>query len=381
MHKVLNIIVLIFVCAVSLVNCKKPYNPPAINFDNKFLVIDGSLVNSPDSPTVITLSRTVKLTDSTQAFYPETGATVSIEDSSGGTFALSETPNGMYKSLPLVLNASNKYRLKITTSVGEQYASDFVQMQQTPPIDSVTWMQQGDVMVYVNTHDPSGNTKYYQWDFTETWQNTAPLVSELGVQNGLIYYVSDRPLDQRYNCWSSDHSTDILIGSSIALSSDVISMAPIAVVPDNSVKIGVRYSILVKQYAITEQAYQYLSILKKNTENLGSIFDAQPTQLTGNFHSLKNPEEMVVGYFTASSVQQKRIFISNGQVSWNYVYNGRSCDLLTIQQNATNFLIYNYPDTAYSAYYFSGTTGLTLARVSCIDCTVQGGTNVKPAYW
>ncbi|MDQ6901476.1 MAG: DUF4249 domain-containing protein [Bacteroidota bacterium] len=382
MNRFLTISFILFLFLFVYIGCKKPYSPPAISVDNKFLVIDGSLVNSADSPSVITLSRTVKLTDTTQSFYPETGATVSVEDSSGGDYVFFETPNGMYKSPPLSLNSSDKYRLKITTASGDQYASDYVQMQQTPPIDTITWQQQNDVSIYLNTHDPSNITKYYRWDYVETWQNRSPLESELGVENGFIYYVTDRPLDQKYNCWSTDNSTEILIGSSVALNQDVINLAPIALVPQNSVKINIRYSILVKQYAITEKAYQYFQILKKNTENLGSIFDAQPTQLVGNIHSVKNPSEIVIGYFTASSVQQKRIFIDKSQVTdWNYIYPGRDCDMITIEQNPANYLIYNYPDPDYSAYYFSGMTGLVLTRVSCVDCTLQGGANKKPSYW
>ena len=117
-------------------------------------------MTSADSPTVITLSRTTRLTDSTFTFSPETGASVSIEDSNGGTFNLFETANGIYKSSPLLLNASGKYRLDIRTASGGRYASDFVEVKQTPPIDSVTWQQQNDVMIYVSTHDPSNNTKY-----------------------------------------------------------------------------------------------------------------------------------------------------------------------------------------------------------------------------
>ncbi len=382
MNRFLTISLTLFLFLFVYIGCKKPYNPPEISVDNKFLVFDGSLVNSADSPSVITLSRTVKLTDTTQAFYPETGAAVSVEDSTGGNYVFLETPNGMYKSPPLSLNPADKYRLKITTSSGDQYASDYVEMLQTPPIDTLLWQQQKDVSIYLNTYDPSKQVKYYRWDYVETWQNRAPLESELGVENGLIYYVSNRPLDQKYNCWSTDYSTDLLLGSSVALSDAVINKFPLAVVPQNSVKINIRYSILVKQYAITEKAYQYFQILKKNTENLGSIFDAQPTQLIGNIHSVKNPSEVVLGYFTASSVQQNRIFISKDEVNnWNYVYTGRGCDVTTIEQNPANYLLYNYPDTGFSAYYFSGTTGLTLARVSCLDCTLQGGTNQKPAYW
>jgi hypothetical protein len=92
--------------------------------------------------------------------------------------------------------------------------------------------------------------------------------------------------------------------------------------------LGIRYSILVKQYALTEDGYHYYQILKKNTESLGSIFDAQPSELTCNFHSLQDPTEIVIGFFSASSVVQKRIFIDKSQVNWNFIYNGRSCDLM-----------------------------------------------------
>ena len=377
-----HVFILFIICIGINTSCKKPYNPPAISANNRFLVIDGTLINSPDSPTVITLSRTVRLTDTTTASSPEAGATVSAESKTGQFFSFNELPNGIYQSNPLVLNAADQYRLNITTSSGDQYQSDFVEVKQTPPIDSITWQQQNDVLIYANTHDPVNNTKYYRWDFTETWQYRAPLESELGVENGLMYYVEDHPAAQKFNCWSTDSSTEILLGSSVALSQDVISMAPIATVLQNSVKLNVRYSILVKQYALTDKAFQYFQILKKNTENLGSIFDAQPTQLTGNIHSVKNPGEVVIGYFTASSMQQKRIFIDNSQVSnWHYLYPGRECDEILIEQNPVNYLIYDYPDTAYSAYYFSGRTGLKISRVSCLDCTLQGGTNQKPSYW
>ena len=377
-----NVFYIIFLLIV-FASCKKPYNPPAIKVDNKFLVIDGTLINSPDSPSIITLSRTVKLTDTTQAIYSETGASVSVEDSTGSTFNFVEMPNGKYQSAPLSLNISDKYRLKITTSNGEAYTSDFVEMKQTPSIDSIIWQQQNDVMIYLNTHDPLNTTKYYRWDYVETYQYEAPLQAELSQNNGTLFYVDST--NQTFDCWRSVNSTDIILGSSIALSKDVISRAPITIVPQNSQKISIRYSILIKQYALTQDAYQYFSILKKNTENLGSIFDAQPTQLTGNIHSVKNPSEVVIGFFTASTVQQKRIFITKYDVTnWNFVDTNRTCDPISIGHAPLpdpGFFVYDYPDPQYYPYYFCGSSCLMIARRECVDCRVRGGTNQKPSYW
>jgi hypothetical protein len=370
----------IFMITAILFSCKRPYEPPAIKVDNKFLAIDGTLINSADSPSVITLSRTVKLTDTTQDFYPERGARVTVEDSSGRTFPFPETQAGTYVSAPLPLDPLQKYRLKIATSTEGQYASDFVSVGQSPPIDSITWQQQNDVLIFLNTHDPANNTRYYRWDFIETWQYSTPLDAALSQDNGIIFYVDAST--QTHTCWRTANSTQLLTGTSIALSQDVINQAPITVVLQNSQKIMSRYSILVKQYALSEKAYQYFQVLKKTTENLGSIFDAQPTQLIGNIHSTSNPNEIVIGYFTASSITEKRIFISKNEVTnWNYVYSGRECaDTTTISTNP-NIFQYTYPDAGFAPYYFGSSSTLFIARKECVDCRVQGGVNKRPSYW
>lgn len=362
-------------------SCKKPYSPPAIKEDYKFLAIDGALISNPDSPSVFVLTRTVRLTDSTFSSVPEKGATVSVEASTGEHYSCNEETGGIYKLSSLVLNSVGKYQLKILTASGGQYLSDPVAVQQTPPIDSITWHQANDVMIYVNTHDPSNNTHYYYWDFVETWQYRSEFDRTIAESNGVIYYVDST--NQTYNCWTSANSTNILTGSTVALSNDVIRDNLIETVPQNSDKIGIRYSILVKQYALDQAAYQYLEILKKNTEELGSIFDAQPTQLIGNIHSIKNPSEPVIGYFRASTVQQQRIFINRNEVTiWNPVDTGRSCEIRKIPQNPDNFLLYNYDDPSFAPYYFeTAGSAVVLTRTSCVDCTVRGGTTTKPWYW
>ncbi len=50
--------------------------------------------------------------------------------------------------------------------------------------------------------------------------------------------------------------------------------------------------------------------LKNNTEQLGSIFDAQPSETGGNLHCKTDPTEQVIGFIGCSSQTQKRIFIN-----------------------------------------------------------------------
>ena len=94
MKKLLYILIVIVFVTTVLFSCKKPYEPLATKLDNKFLAIDCTVISSPDSPSVITLSRTVKLSDTTQAFYPESGAIVAVEDSTGRSFPFFEKETG-----------------------------------------------------------------------------------------------------------------------------------------------------------------------------------------------------------------------------------------------------------------------------------------------
>src|ERR1700742_2694568 len=152
-----------------LLCCKKPYSPPASSTPNSYLVVEG-IINSGNDSTVIILSKTVQLTSKT-IYNPVLGATVTVEGEQNGVYYLIDNTNsGHYRSLySLNLSPSQKYRLRIVNG-NRQYLSDFVAAKLTPPIDSVGYnILNGDVNVYVNTHDPANNTRYYSWDYDETW--------------------------------------------------------------------------------------------------------------------------------------------------------------------------------------------------------------------
>jgi hypothetical protein len=357
--------------------CKQVYEPPVITAPNRFLVVEGVINTTPASRTTITLSRTRNLVD-TVVTDPIKGAIVRIESKAGSTYLLAEQANGQYVSAQLSLNPNDSYRLRISTN-GTEYNSEFVQAKTTPAIDSITWQQDKDVTIYANSHDALNNTRYYRWDFTETWQYRAVYETIWGVSGNLIFLRD--PSQQVYNCWATAEANQIAIGTSIKLAQDVIDRAPVTVIPHPSEKIGVRYSILVRQYALTEAAYKYWEILQKNTEQLGTLFDAQPSQLKGNIRNEANAAEPVIGFVSASSITEKRMFIDNSQlVDWVSLSTGTGCDLKNTPQDPSNFLIYTYPDPNYAPYYFV-TGAIILAPKTCLDCTLRGGTNQKPSFW
>jgi len=369
-----------------LSGCKRVYNPPVLRTNPNLLVVDGFINTGSGSTTAFALSRTLKIGDSIGAFIPEPQAELSILSSSGNAYSLLDQGNGTYLSPTLSLDPSQEYRLKITTRDGSQYLSDAVLKRTAPPIDSLSWFQDdssGNVIVSANTHDPSGKSQYYRWFYTETWEYHAPLQSELQLINGLIFYAIDSLTQQYliYYCWRSDNSTDIVLTNTTAFSQDRVSQQAIAIIPRGAQKISVRYSILASQYVLTPDAYQYWLILQKNTQNLGTLFDPQPSQLAGNIHCLTNPKEPVIGYLSASSIQQKRLFIDNKQIH-NWDTAALECPIIQIPRDPNDFHTYNYPDTLWGPYYFSTTPPvLFLSKRTCLDCREQGGTTQKPSFW
>jgi hypothetical protein len=366
-----------FVLLMLFASCRQAYEPPVITAPNRFLVVEGVINTTPASRTTITLSRTRNLVD-TVVTDPVQGAIVRIESTGGNTYLLTEQANGQYISAQLSLNTNDSYRLRISAN-GNEYNSEFVQPKVTPPIDSITWKQDKDVTIFASTHDPANNARYYRWDFTETWQYRSVYETIWGVSGNLIFLRD--ATNQVYNCWSTAEANQIALGTSVKLAQDLIDRAPVTTIPQHSEKIDIRYSIMVRQYALTEDAYKYWEILQKNTEQLGTLFDAQPSQLKGNIRNAANNSEPVIGFVSASSVTEKRMFIDHSQlVDWVPLSVGTDCGLKETPQNPTNYLIYNYPDPSYAPYYFV-TGAIKLAPKICLDCTLQGGTNQRPSFW
>ena len=362
-----------------LLHCKKPYDPPVLRTNNNFLVVDG-IINI-NGITSININRTRNLSDTIKGGIPELKAQVSIVAGNGSSFSLRDTAgNGVYTSTAMNLDLAQTYKITITTADGRSYASDPVSCKTTPAMDSLYYEEPGDFTVYVNTHDPSGNTRYYRWDYIETWEHDAQLMSPWGVKDGMIYLRDSS--QQQTQCWTTVNSSNILVASSEKLAADVISRFPVRVITNGDPMINQKYSILVRQYALTADAYGYWSLIQKTSQNLGTLFDLQPTQLIGNIHCLTNSGEPVIGYMSASSVVQQRLFVFQSDLQ-NWIHNPPQfgCDTIEVPVNTPDYRVYTYPDTTMAPYYFITGGPLVLASRICLDCTLLGGTNVKPSYW
>jgi Domain of unknown function (DUF4249) len=379
---------LVIISLMSTIMCRKPYEPPAIKASNHFLAVDGIINIGSQASTSIQLTRSVSLLDSIP-YLPELNAQVVIKSSTGAAYPLVDTSSsGIYVSGQLDLDPTLQYQVAVTTNDGNTYLTDLVTPKAAPPIDSITWELVEDatagtqaVNIYANAHDPTNNTRFYRWDYTETWQHASALETFWGLKNGLMYPIS--PDESTHNCWNSGHSQTILLGTTITLSSDVMSHAAIAHFLKNDPKMDIDYSILIRQYPLDQTAYNYWITVQKNSQSLGGLFDLQPAQITGNFHSVSNPANPALGFVSASTIQEARLFISNGSLPGWQSDPQANCPIKIIPTDPNNYAIWNYPDTSYQLWYFVSGPPPTgkITYKSCLDCRYQGGSNIKPSFW
>jgi hypothetical protein len=376
MQKIKLIVIVLGLLVIT--GCKDHYEIELRPSDRSLLVVEGFLNKGHTSS--FRLSRTVDLSESI-SLKPELQAWLMVEGKDNSSAAFAEMGNGFYEASLGFLEIGKEYRLRIRTSDGREYLSTYVEVKDNPAIDSVSWRHVEDnaVRVYVSTHDPANKTHYYRWDFDETWEIRSFFRSGWKRKGNDSIVLRDLITEDVSVCWKYDASTNILLGSSAQLTSDVISESPLLLIPRTSEKLEQRYSILVRQYVLSKEAYEYFDLLKKNTESLGTIFSPQPSEVRGNIYSVNDPAEQVIGFVTASAVQEKRIFISANEL------NGRGsylfCETVQIQ---------NHPDSIaasigfepYNAIY--GGPGIKYWDAStarCVDCTSRGGSTTKPSYW
>ncbi len=363
-----------FLAIILITGCKEKYEAILRPEQKNFLVVEGIL--NPAGNTSVRLSRSIELNDSA-GVVSESGAIVTVAGNDGSVTSLEESSPGNYSGY-LTLLTDNTYSLNIITREGKNYASAIQTIKATPPIDSISWVR-NNKGVQIEVNNASGISDYYKWEYEETWE----IHSAYEAQYQYIEpQVLPRPLDVirlMFTCWSTAASTRILIGNSTQLTQDFISQAPILLIPHRDERLSVRYSILVKQFAIDENTYNFYQQLKTNTESLGSLFDPLPTDISGNILCTTDPSEKVIGHISIASPQEKRIFISKTEVpGWAYKPN---CEVIEVPANLDDYKR-NYPPLIPFEAIGSGPaiTAYKSTSLECLDCRTRG-TNNRPIFW
>lgn len=381
-----TILVILGFALYAVASCVEPYNPPEIESAVNFLVVDG-IVDMADPETSIKLTRSQNLSEQGLP-APEVGAYVRVEVVNGPEFILPEIAPGVYSASGVNVDDGQECILKISTSSGAEYVSDPVTSKVSPPIDSITWTAGGsNVEFEVTTHDPEGDSRYYRWKTVETVMYHSAHHSSLIWDPGLGDVRSRTPQENIYNCWKTTPFGTIDVFTTNGLVEDAVRKHTVLRMPANSWKLSLQYSLLVRQCVIDQKEFNFWTELRKNTESIGTIFDPQPTEVTGNIHSVNAAGDKTLGYFSLGRSVEKRIFVEWSELPYPYSSYERpfpDCNAFAVD----TILIGDYLKSNKSALLITAATsgpaviGYVTAEKHCIDCTlVYGGTPIKPDFW
>lgn len=362
---------------LTVTGCIDPYPPPVSKGDVGFLVVDGFL-NSGSGLASVKLSRALPL-EATTPYPTVEHALVQVERDNGSVFSLVESSPGRYEAVRPDLHIGSAYRLLVRTTDGKDFESDFVVLKQSPQLEDVSWTRDGDgITIHVDSRDPSGSTRYYQWVYTETWEYDADRQSGFYVRNGLA--VPRHSSEQIYICYFTVESSKVLISTTSDQSVDFINDYPLVHIPIGSKKLSRHYRIQVQQRALDESSYNYWLQLQRTTESLGGLFDPLPARVTGNIRAKNDPGQTVLGYFSGGGVQEKQLYIDHYDLPLELrTINRKFCGVDSILlAGLRNYLD---GDALIGPYGSPLVIGYTVTTPTCMDCRSEGGVLTKPANW
>ncbi len=370
---------------VSLQSCIEEFSPATTEFED-VIVIEATITNKLENQKIL-LSRTFRIDD----FKPNAVQNARVEViSDSDTYMFTETEPGTYLSNIAFRAEKNKnYQLSVTTTQGDQYLSEVTQMaSESSTIEDVYAVKEisptgtSGIAIYLDNFDPTGNSKYYTFNYKETFEIIPPFWSSdefvVTSENPFRFSIEPKTVDDRV-CYNTVNSVGRIVADTNLTSEGRVSRLLVTFIPEDEIKISSRYSIEVTQFSNSKKAYDYYKTMNE-LSSFESVFSAvQPGFIIGNIVSVTNLNEKVIGFFEVAAIDSKRIFFNREDIydtayDWN-------CTEYT-PPIAPSFLPLRQLIRTDKVSYLTGggDSPIIVVDKRCGDCTEYGAIE-KPNFW
>jgi hypothetical protein len=287
------------------------------------LVVDGLLTDEFKRHKII-LTRVFSFEEENPA--QESGALVKIVSSMGAEQIFEESEPGIYFSqAEFSAQEGEEYILNIDTQGGDNYYSEKVTMPEKIAINNLRADRvindngEDGVGIFLDNTSTTLESTYFRYEYQETYKIIAPKWDpfKLNVVRYEPCFVDPFVVeiipwsDERRVCYSSNNSQRIIQTSSIDLENSAIDNFQIHFIDSDNYIISHRYSINVKQYSQTQEAFLFYERLSDFSSSDNVFSQIQPGFFQGNmFSASNNREEKVLGYFEVASVTSERLYFN-----------------------------------------------------------------------
>lgn len=372
---------------IHLGGCIDEYSLDGSQVPSPKIVIEGNLTDACGNHEIrVSRSSTIE-----HAFFiPLSDCNVLVESNNGEIYHFLEDAGKkgsyIFENDGECFNIGKEYRLVVKTTDGKVYESSYEIMLPSPPIDSLYFERRNlemsnlvdtikGIQLLLDFRASEYFGHYYRWSIEETFEfhSTWPkrsYISTTGKVTGSVDYST-------YVCYKTEELDDIFTLSTINLNKNEYIKAELNFVSDKTQRLMYNYSILVKQYALTEDAYNYWENIRKNNRVEGGLFSTQPSMVRGNITNVTDSSEIVLGYFTVSSESSRRLVVDSLEgLDFDDVFycSPIPIELIIPEKPRPMYLVDDVKDD-------KGNTILAWGFTECFDCTLLGGQLNKPDFF
>ena len=367
--------------------CTIPIDPESFEYKPS-IVVDGFITNEIKQHTL-----QLKYSDPISLNFGEPIADaqvwVSINDQEVINYELAGFWGHYQSKYAFAAESGNSYRLHFILNDGREYESELVNYIDPVPIDSIydryaelapdgSTSNEGGIQFFLDSYSENSNAQYFRYEWEEDYKIQTPYKASFIYKRSLGDIV---PKTKPTNiCYAHDVSKTILLGNNVSTNHRMVEF-PIRFISGETDVLRNRYSILVKQYSIDANAYNFYKKFKQLNESGGSLFDKQAGPVPGNVKALDDPYEEIMGYFEVAGLSQKRVFFNYNDLDpiftrpdyrtncYMFPLEGSGPFSNPLDDVGRDFDVLGYSDGAP-----------LLADKTCTDCT-GSGTTTPPDFW
>jgi hypothetical protein len=357
---------------------------PVLEESQEVLVISGMITDIPGRHVVqVSLSSPYRFPE-----YQGVGnCLVNVSNQDGDMIHYLDEGDGIYAAeVPDdFLEPGDAASLYVMTPDSREYRSEYDTILPCPEIDSLYWefeysgtsdpdKSRPGIQFYLDMAGSQTDARNITWRVYETWEIWASLFGNLIMREfGNFEFFESRVL---FKCWQTNPLDHIYMGSTRNLISNVLQRVPLNYVSNKTERLNITYSLHVKQQSLTLGAYDYWQRMNEQAAGSGGLYEKQPASVPGNIYVVSGPEEEVLGFFYASQVKEKRIYVHNNNY-WDFWIPHMDCDYQPLST------LWRQPSIKYPVYIYDEGPFLPSwwGPEECFDCRIQRGDTIRPVPW
>lgn len=365
-------------------SCIEPYEP-VLEESQEVMVISGMITDQPGRQ-ILTISRSAPYRN--PGFHPVENCVVALTDQEGNMLHYTDEGQGIYSvDVPETsLETGDAVSIHVITPDMREYRSSYDTILPCPELDSIYYEIQTKetsnpekilrgIQFYADMSGALSDSRNIIWRIQETWEYWAALFGT-HIWRGFGLPSEEYRSNPIFKCWKSYPLNQFYTGTTRNLSSNELHRVALNYVSDRSDRLSVTYSLLVQQQSLSRAAFDYWQRIQEQLAESGGLWETQPSTVPGNLYSVFDPEEVVLGFFYASQVKAKRVFVHNNNYFEFYIPH-IECEYQPLsviwQWETIDFPVYIYSPGPFKPSW----TGPSF----CFDCRIQGGETIKPEYW